>query len=252
MKFLTRAMVAASAVSMAAITPVKADSPDIGTVGSADVLVAASTGPMTITFLHARADFTNALVLFNHDGNIADAGTDVTGGAVAGTPVPIINVPGNYPAVGIGTPHSAIINVTAGQQLLFGICTNGTVVTAGAVNSACTSIGADYRAWYSGPANNNTDLQLHAVILTAEQWNAAAALSGCLAESPPCFLAEAGTTVVGFEDIGGLGDSDWNDLVFSFTNVSTTVPEPGTMGLLALGLVGLSGAGLVRRRNKKN
>jgi len=38
-----------------------------------------------------------------------------------------------------------------------------------------------------------------------------------------------------------------NYLVQGFT---TTVPEPGTMGLLALGLVGLSGAGLVRRRRK--
>jgi hypothetical protein len=40
-----------------------------------------------------------------------------------------------------------------------------------------------------------------------------------------------------------------NYLVQGFT---TTVPEPGTMGLLALGLVGLSGAGLVRRRRKES
>ena len=38
-----------------------------------------------------------------------------------------------------------------------------------------------------------------------------------------------------------------NYIVQGFT---TTVPEPGTMGLIALGLVGLSGAGLARRRRK--
>ena len=249
MKFLTRAMVAAAAVSMVATTA-KADQPDLGNAGTAAPLVAAATGSVTIKYLHARAEFTNALVLFAHNG----AGV-VTDGAVGGTPVPIINVPGNYPNVGVGVPLSNSINVTAGDILLFGICTSGGATppagTPGDVNAACTSINANYRAWYSGAAANNPDTQLHAIVLTAAQWNAAATLSGCLAESPPCFLADAGTTVVGFEDIGGLGDSDWNDLVFSFTNVST-VPEPGTMGLLALGLVGLSGAGMIRRRNKKN
>lgn len=246
MKLLTRAMVAACAVSMVASTSAKADVPDLGTAGDADVLTALSTATTTITFLHARAEFTNNLVLFT---SLQDGSGTVTDGTTYTNP--LISVVGNYPNVGIGAPLSTSISVTAGQTLLFGICTSGGATppagTAGDVNAACTAQNADYRAWYSGPASNNADLQLHAIIMTAAEWNLAATASGCLAETPPCFLAAAGTTVVGFEDIGGLGDSDWNDLVFSFTNV-TTIPEPGTMGLLALGLVGLSGAGLIRRR----
>ena len=235
MKFLTRAMVAASAVAMLATTTAKADSPDLGNAGSATVLTALSTGPMTITFLHARAEFTNYLVLF----------TAVGGTAVGGAP--LIQVIGNYPNVGVGNPPSVVINVTAGQTLLFGICSSG---GTGGAATACTNIGAGYGAYYTGPAANNNDNALHAIVTDAVTWNAAATGSGCLAESPPCFLAAAGTTVVGFEDLPNLGDADWNDLVFSFTNVAT-VPEPGTMGLLALGLVGLSGAGVIRRRRNK-
>jgi len=249
MKFFARAMVAASAVSMVAISTAKADSPDLGTAGSADVLTAFATGSMTITFLHSRAEFNNYLVLFAHDGTGV-----VTDGAQAGYPNPLITVLGSDPAVGVGVPLSVDIDVVAGQVLLFGICTSGTVNPPGGdPNSGCTV--ANTLAFYTGPASNNLDGLLHAVIMTAEQWNAAALLSGCTPDDPfgptNCFLAAPGTTVVGFEDIGGnLGDQDWNDLVFSFTNV-TTIPEPGTMGLLALGLVGLSGAGLVRRRSAK-
>lgn len=240
MKFLTRAMVAAGAVSMVASTSAKADVPDIGTVGNSLVLTAATTGDMLITFLFAKAAFTNNLVLFT---STAGQTASPTGGTVY--PNPLISVAGNYPNVGAGSPLSITISVTAGQTLLFGICSSG---GTGSVNSACLG---GFRAYYMGQASNNNDGALHAVILTSTQWNTAATGAACLAASPPCYLAAAGTTVVGFEDLPNLGDADWNDLVFSFTNTST-IPEPGTMGLLALGLVGLSGAGLVRRRSARN
>lgn len=246
MKLFARAMVAASAVSMAAVGSAKADAPDIGTVGSTTVLTALSTGTITITFLFSRAEFTNYLVLFN-----ATAAGVVTDGAVAGYPNPLITVAGAAPSAGVGVPLTINIDVVAGQVLLFGICTTGTVNPPGGdPNSGC--LAPNTLAFYTGPAANNLDLNPHAIITDAATWNTAAGLSGCLVEVPSCFLAAAGTTVVGFEDIAGqgLGDADFNDLVFSFTNV-TTIPEPGTMGLLALGLVGLSGAGLVRRRSAK-
>lgn len=75
--------------------------------------------------------------------------------------------------------------------------------------------------FYTGPASRNADNVGHALIDTA----------------PPSL--PAGSTYVGFEDLYGGGDLDYNDLNFSFTNVRTaSVPEPGTLLLLGGGLVG--------------
>jgi hypothetical protein len=52
---------------------------------------------------------------------------------------------------------------------------------------------------------------------------------------------------IGFEDLPGGGDVDYNDHQFVFTNVRTgTVPEPGTIILLGTGL--LSAFGTMRRK----
>ena len=60
---------------------------------------------------------------------------------------------------------------------------------------------------------------------------------------------EPGRTFVGFEDLFGGGDRDYNDHMFSFTNVRAVgaVPEPSTYALM---LGGLGAVGFLARRRK--
>ena len=55
--------------------------------------------------------------------------------------------------------------------------------------------------------------------------------------------------VLGIEDLLGLGDKDFNDMVVGITDVAP-VPEPGTMMLLGMGLLGMAVYG--KRRMNKN
>jgi hypothetical protein len=77
--------------------------------------------------------------------------------------------------------------------------------------------------WYTGPGALNADGLVHA-------------RTGTWVGTSPI----PNGTFVGFEDLYGGGDQDFDDHMFVFTNVRSSVPEPGTMALLGLGIAGIS------------
>ena|SRR5689334_13601362 len=83
--------------------------------------------------------------------------------------------------------------------------------------------------WFSGPAIRNSDGKAHARV--TDDW-------------------QPNESLVEFEDLRGTPADDhngpFNDLVFSFTNTGTVVPEPQTYALFAAGVLML--LALQRRR----
>ena len=123
-----------------------------------------------------------------------------------------------------GTPDAVLNNQTAnpGAQYSLGSFQAGTEL---AFTMFVNNTGF---AYYTGDAGRNPDSFMHAAYdITSNQ-----------------------TLNIGFEDIFNGGDRDYDDLVFSLSNVSvgptlSPVPEPETFGMLALGLTLL---GFVARR----
>lgn len=123
-----------------------------------------------------------------------------------------------------------ISGLTAGDNLIFGL--QALVLNYNADNIHYTN--TNY--FFSGQASNNKD---------AKNWNDGKVHTKVINLGDNKYL-------VGFEDIWGGGDGDFNDNVFLFEGVSSTidippvtVPEPNLLGLFLMGLLLL---GVVRYR----
>lgn len=126
---------------------------------------------------------------------------------------------------GVITPQSSIglLNnqtSSAGDFVILGYANAGDVLTF-QLNVLTTG-----ETWYSDKSSN----------VDAVNHTYSTSFSGDAAYDIP------GGTYVGFEDMYGGGDSDYNDEVFVFTNISHTatpvspVPEPGIYAMLLVGL----------------
>ena len=123
----------------------------------------------------------------------------------------------NNHATPIGTTFD-LGTFTAGTELLFRLY-------------AYESGGADLtdREYFTGPASRNPDGIIHAIVDGQYALN---------------------TSYVGFEDLFGGGDRDYDDLKFSFTNTrAETLPEPATFLLLGTGLGVMAVTRRLRRTN---
>jgi len=170
------------------------------------------TGEVKVTFLGENAYFSNDLYLYLWDENSGSFQRDNDLGLIFNNKTAHVNE-----TVSLGT-------FTAGQELIFGIYVNNTQNT-----------------FFTGDASRNADNLVHAIVDDSYAVHCE--------QHPYCQHRTRSQhrnhyehiTFVGFEDDLYGGDSDYNDLMLSFTNTTTcattNVPEPSLISLLGLGLM---------------
>jgi len=136
-------------------------------------------------------------------------------------------------------------SLAIGDEAIFGICVDR--AGGGGTTNGCADA-EDF--FYTGDPTRNADGMHHVRLWTIEDYIAELPLDGEGLQHALDAQAAGYTYILGFEDILGGGDEDYNDVIYALRGV-TVVPEPVTMTLLATGLAGMGGAGALKRRRKK-
>lgn len=164
----------------------------------------------------------------------------------------------SFTATTTGEIGAYFFPVTAGYTNTLSLSVNGVVTpesSAGVLDNQTSSVG-DFVVLGYANAGDVLTFQLN-VLTIGDTWysNRSSNIDGVNHVFTTPFSGDAANgiplgTYVGFEDLYGGTDLDYDDGAYVFTNVSVSpVPEPGTyaMLLVGLGLVGFS----MRRRSVK-
>jgi hypothetical protein len=134
-----------------------------------------------------------------------------------------------------------------GDQVNLGTFPIGTELIFGLAVDSTGDLSVD-NTYYTGSGALNPDQIPHAQLYTDPLVDIGPAI---LAATLPTWAPGDGI-IVGFEDIFGGGDFDYNDLIFSFQNLDVRqVPEPMTLTLFGLGAAGLVARSRRRTRSAK-
>jgi hypothetical protein len=174
----------------------------------------ATGGDVTATFLGHTAGFTNELYLFD----AGDLSTPLAVTATVGSLGPglIFTNQASKPGSSVNLGSFAV-----GTELVFAIYVRNTQQT-----------------FFMGPGTRNPDGVIHAAVD-----------NGVAPQFPSYGTVPPGSIAIGFEDLFGGGDLDYDDLGFAFSSVRRIQsPEPATLSLLAFGLAGLGVRRLRPRR----
>lgn len=153
----------------------------------------------------------------------------------------IVATDGNVEVTFIGTSasHESALRLTLGGVDFFDNKTTplGATLDLGSFSAGTTldivlHVITTGNFFHTGPAAGNPDGVAHADVV----YN---------------YNGTPGLTFVGFEDIFGGGDLDYNDLQFTFTNIGTPVPEPETYTLMLAGLGALAWLGRRRKAERR-